>query len=261
MQFSDLLNALELSPGHASLDVPSNWMQGRSVFGGLQAVVALAAMRTVCELMPLRTLQATFMAPPQAGKLTVRASVLRAGKNTRHIEARLYEGDQTLGVVIGVFGDARESVVERIIEQPLVDDSRAKTFPYIPGLTPAFLEHFRADWLKGRFPLSGKLSSETVVRVSMLDSAAACSEYHLLAIADFMPPLALSAMSRPVAGSTLTWMVEFLDTQLDAVPLENWRLDTEMRAARDGYTSQQVTIWRPDGVAAALSHQTMVVFG
>ena len=45
------------------LDVPEDWLQGRTLFGGLQAVVGLAAMRTLAPAAPLRSLQVTFLAP------------------------------------------------------------------------------------------------------------------------------------------------------------------------------------------------------
>ena len=37
--------------------------------------------------------------------------------------------------------------------------------------------------------------------------------------------------------------------------------DAQLVAARDGYTSQAVTIYAPDGTALALSQQSMLVFG
>jgi hypothetical protein len=56
-------------------------------------------------------------------------------------------------------------------------------------------------------------------------------------------------------------MLEFLRDRFDDLPLSHWRVDAEMPAARDGYISQSVMIWAPNGVPAALSRQSMVVFG
>jgi hypothetical protein len=38
-------------------------------------------------------------------------------------------------------------------------------------------------------------------------------------------------------------------------------VDAELTAARDGYTSQAVTIYAADGTPLALSHQNMLIFG
>jgi hypothetical protein len=58
----------------------------------------------------------------------------------------------------------------------------------------------------------------------------------------------------------MTWMLEFLDDRIDELPLLGWRMDGELSAARDGYTSQTGMLWGPDGRAVALSRQSMVVF-
>lgn len=86
------------------------------------------------------------------------------------------------------------------------------------------------------------------------------SEAHLLAIADFIPPLALAKLAVPAAGSSLTWMLEILDTDFQQEPLQGWQVAAEMTAAGEGYTSQSAVIYAPSGKAVALSRQSMVVF-
>jgi hypothetical protein len=99
-----------------------------------------------------------------------------------------------------------------------------------------------------------------VVDVDMNDDGPA-TESHLLAIADFIPPVALSLLSQPAPGSSLSWMLECFGADLAPLGLQRWRVDSEMVAARDGYTSQSNRIWGPDGTLIALSRQSMVVFG
>lgn len=260
MYLSELINTFDTKPGQVSVSVPDDWMQGRSVFGGLQAGVALAAMRTLVPDMPLRTLQATFMAPPSTAVLTARATVLRAGKNTMHVEARLLDGEITLGVVIGVFGASRSSAVHRTLVQPVVETATPVVFPYLPGVVPAMTQHFAATWLRGGLPYSGNPLPEIVANVDLRDVGVS-TEIHVLALADFIPPVGLSALTKPTTGSTLTWMLELLTTELSGLPLSGWRIDAEMVAASEGYTSQTVTLWGPEGQPVALSRQSMVVFG
>src|SRR5262249_60793476 len=79
---SELMSRCIAAPGSVALDdCGEDWMQGRSVFGGLQAAVALAAMRTLVPDAPLRTLQMAFVAPVGARDLRARAATLRAGKS------------------------------------------------------------------------------------------------------------------------------------------------------------------------------------
>lgn len=260
MHFSELIGTMTSSSGEVALQIPEDWMQGRSVFGGLQAAVALTAMRTLVPDIPLRTFQATFMAPPASTNLQAQARILRQGKSAIHVEARLLEGEQTLGIVIAVFGAGRVSTVQRVPEQPNVSSENARKFAYLPGLTPTFTQHFDASWLRGGFPFSGNPLPEVVVMLDMIDEGNS-TEAHVLAIADFIPPVALSGLKTPVAGSTLSWMIEFLTDEIVGLPLQGWRVDAEMTAAKDGYTHQTVMLWGPQGQPIALSRQNMVVFG
>jgi hypothetical protein len=260
--FSTLLEQTRVDAGELSLNVPADWMQGRSVFGGLQAAFALRAMRALVPEVPLRTLQATFIAPV-AGEMKARARVLRQGKNAAHVEVRLGDGDETQGLMMGVFGAPRSSVVARTVVQPAIDVDPAQVFDKPIGTSgggPIFASHFGVRWLRGKPVFSADRGFHHVLEIALDDDAPA-SEAHLLAIADFIPPIGLSHLSSPAPGSTLTWMLELLVDHIAPVPLRGFRVDAELLAARDGYTDQTVTIYAPDGTALALSHQSMLVFG
>jgi acyl-coenzyme A thioesterase PaaI-like protein len=258
--YSKLMQNVHGGSGGVTLDIPEDWMQGRTAFGGLQAALALRAMRALVPDVPLRTLQATFVAPVPGGITRARAHVLRSGKSATQVEARIADGDTTLALMVGVFGAARASAVTVVPNWQPVDSTRAIAFRYVPGVFPAFTQHFIVRWLRGRPPSSGDDATDNVVEISLRDEGNA-TEAHVLAIADFMPPVAMSHFEAAPPGSTLTWMLEFLVERVDHLPLEGWRLDAQLVAARDGYTSQSVTIWGPGGEPVALSKQSMVVFG
>lgn len=259
--FSDLIHSIRATDDGCVLDVSEDWLQGRSVFGGLQACVALRAMRTQVGLeLPLQTFQVTFIAPVPAGEVRAQARVLRSGKSATHVAAEILTGDQTLGIFIGIFGTPRSSVVRVMPQQPEVPSDKPIPFLFLPGLTPNFTQHFSAQWLRGQPPFTGDTATEHVLSLDMRDTGMA-SEYHVLAIADFIPPVALSLMKKPSPGSSMTWMLEFISNQFDQLPLSGWRVDASLVAAHDGYTSQSCMIWGPGGVPVALSRQNMVVFG
>jgi acyl-CoA thioesterase len=254
-----LRRARSSEPGRSVLAVPEDWMQGRSVFGGLQIAHVLQTMRSLVPRTPLRTLQATFFSPV-AGELTAEALILRTGKNTVHVQGRLVDGGATAALVVGVFGAGRPSVVTVAPERPAVPPSDAPKLPFLPGITPIFMQHFEARWLQGSPPFAGDTGSRAmVVDLTLLDEGPATEE-HLAVIADFVPPVALSHLTSPTPGSTLTWMLEIIGPGL-ASSLRGWRVDAELVAATEGYTSQSSMIWGPDGRLAATSHQSMLVFG
>lgn len=261
MRFSEALAGVQRDGDRWTASVSEDWLQGRSAFGGLQVALALRAMRTLVPMeVPLRSLQVTFVAPVPAGSIRIAANVLRQGKSVTQVEARLLDGDATLCLVIGVFGAARESKLHLLPAQPLVDaTSTPQVLRYVPGLLPQFTQHFQARWLVGDIPFSGSKKTGQVVEVDLKDEGLA-DETHVVAFADFIPPVALSMLDQPTPGSSLTWMLElFADSR--GLPLQGWRIDAHLQAAQDGYTSQQVMLWGPQGEPVALSRQSMVVFG
>ncbi|UXI67739.1 thioesterase family protein [Tahibacter amnicola] len=260
MQLSELMAAAQGDATGVTIDVPDTWLQGRSVFGGLQAAVAVAAMRRALpDPVPLRTLQMTFIAPVPAGAVSASATVLRQGKSATHVEARLERDGEVLAHVIGVFGQARASSVRRDVAPVSAVNGEGRLFPYIEGLTPRFMQHFQARLRQGGFPFSGSREPRQAYTLALRDQGAS-TEAHVLALADFVPPVALSLLASPSPGSSLTWMLELLVDTLDGLPLEGWQAESDMVAARDGYTSQSTILYAPGGEAVALSRQSMVVF-
>lgn len=259
-RLSELMNRCVTANGSAVLErIGDDWMQGRSAFGGVQAAVALKAMRGVVPDVALRTLQMTFVAPVGADDLRAQARVLRAGKSATHVEARIEGDGSTLAIAVGVFGRGRESIVRH--DPPrLAQGAPARKIPFAAGVLPAFMQHFDVGLLDGALPFSGARAEQAVYELGLHDQGPV-SEAHLLAFADFVPPVAFSWMTAAVPGSSLTWMLEILDDGFAGQPLQGWRVDTRMIAARDGYTSQRTMIYAPDGRAIASSQQSMVVFG
>ena len=125
---------------------------------------------------------------------------------------------------------------------------------------PNFTQHFRARWLVGAPPRSGDTHAENVIELAMRDPGKA-TECHVLAMADFIPPIALSWLQAAVPAASLSWMLELFPEDVASMPLEGWRVDAQMTAAHGGYTNQSLVLWGPGGVPVALGRQTMVVFG
>jgi hypothetical protein len=117
-----------------------------------------------------------------------------------------------------------------------------------------------ARWLRGQPPFSGGRESEQILDLAIDDEGPA-SEATIMAMADFIPPIAFSQLSAPAAGSTVSWMLEMLVDRVDHLPTSGFRVEAEMVAARDGYTSQAVKLFAASGEPIALGHQSMLVFG
>jgi acyl-coenzyme A thioesterase PaaI-like protein len=263
MLFSDVLAAATVNDGVWSVSVGEEWLQGRSLFGGMQAAIALRAMRRlVAPEIPLRVLQMTFVAPVGAGTVSVRARVLRTGKNVTHVEAAILDGSTTAAIFIGVFGAARPSRVDVVPPVPAAEDGSAPEAERVrPPSIVAFAKQFRIRWLRGDLPFSRSRRTDAAMEVGMVDTVAKATEEHVVAIADVPPPVALAFLDGPAPGSSLTWTLEMLGRDVTQLGLEGWQLHMELTAAKDGYTSQEVLVCGPGGEPVALSRQSMVVFG
>jgi acyl-CoA thioesterase len=261
MRFSEVLKSVRPDGETWIASISEDWLQGRSAFGGLQAALAVQVMRElISEDIPLRSLQVAFIAPIPASTVRMDAKILRQGKSVIQVEARFLDGDTTACLVIGVFGASRESALRVLPAQPAVEAMASPhVLRYVPGLLPQFTQHFEARWLQGDIPFTGSKKTSQVVEVGLKDEGVA-DEAQIIAFADFIPPVALSMLQQPAPGSSLTWMLElFADSR--GLPLDGWRIDAQLQAAQDGYTSQQVMLWGPNGEPVALSRQSMVVFG
>lgn len=265
MRYSEVLDSLRPRADGWSARVSDDWQQGRTLFGGLQAALAVRAMRQLPETagLPLRVLQTTFVAPVPAGEVKLEARVLRTGKSTVHVEARLLVDGGVGCALLAVFGAARPSRIVLAPPPPPLDPKvpHGAELPYIEGMTPAFTQHLRFQWADGGFPYSGADEARTRIFVALQETGA-IGESEVIAYADAIPSPALSTLRKPTVASSLTWTLELLTDRFDTSPPDApWLMDAEVSAGRDGYLSQSATLWNPLGEAVALSRQSVVVFG
>jgi acyl-CoA thioesterase len=254
-------------------ELGGDWLQGKSAFGGLQAALALRAMRAVVdEALPLRALQVTFVAPVLAGPVRVDAERVRQGRAITHAQCRIGSAGQTSALVVGLFGAARPSKATLALPPPGEVKRRdaLKETPFRPDAMVPFLQHYRTFWAEGQRPFTASPPRRLAVWAQLRDpppdpgdatAAANFNEANAVAIADLPPTPALSLLEAPAPGTSLTWLLEFLVDPRELDPAD-WLLVTcEARAAGDGYVTQTALLWDDDGRGVAVSHQTVAVFG
>ena len=78
-----------------SIDIPSGWGQGRTVFGGLVAGLMMQKAISVVNdpAKQLLSCYVTFVGPVQEGEAKLTAEVLRQGKSVTTLEVRLWQQD------------------------------------------------------------------------------------------------------------------------------------------------------------------------
>ena len=258
MRFTELIASMSLDGDALSGSIPENWLQGRTTYGGLSAALCLeAVLKAHPDLPPLRSAQISFLGPV-GGAVRMKPQVLRRGKNVAFVGADLHAGSGLATRAVFAFGAARESALA-------ADFVPARSFPPPETLraprregAPPFAMEFDVRFLAGGKPFSGSKDCDVFLWVRHRDDEAR-SAVALLALGD-MPPPALFPMF-PTFGpiSTVTWGLNFL---VDPASVGGGWFLMESRAenAADGYTSQDMFVWTPEGRCVAAGRQAVAVF-
>ncbi|MEG0965731.1 MAG: thioesterase family protein [Pseudomonas sp.] len=265
MKFRDLIEASHLQ--HRPLVVPEEWSQGRTVFGGLVVALANEAMLGyVAHGRVLRSLAVAFVAPVSTDQpLFFEAEVLREGSAVTHLHCRVIQREETVTSIHACYGAQRQSALllpgQAQFELPTLEG--CTQLPFLPGVTPRYLQHFDVRWGLGEMPFTGGASTTTGGWIRFKDESgeASLSESHLLTMLDAWPPSVLSLCKGAVPGCSLTWSIELVQP-LAPQPANAWcamALTTEY--ALHGYSACSAALRSADGQLLALGRQTVAVFG
>jgi acyl-CoA thioesterase len=266
---SALLAARTRHAGRVAFEVPADWLQGRTSFGGLISVMAVQAMRDVAGTawaadVKLRALQTSFIGPVTQGPLEVAVHLLREGKNVRQVQALVQQAGQTAALLLGVFGHQRDTSIAPLSpKRPAVatEPDQTPVRPLPPGVVPHFTRHMDMRFVGDGAPFSGRRSNTNVIHVQLRGEPASAIDTELLTVllADVPPSPLLSQFNQPIPASSVSWALE-----LRPLPQASegwWRVDTEVLAAAGGYSNQASRLWSPDGELAALGYQVVAVYG
>jgi acyl-CoA thioesterase len=265
--FSQVLASIDSSAGSvAVVTVPPDWLQGRTVFGGLQMALGTRAMRAALPLqaaaLPLRSAQMTFVGPLLGGQpIYMTAEAVRIGKSTVHARCDLRHDDGKLAcTVVAIFGGPRESNFVREMVRPDPGRTPAESSGRPQPSAPEFVQHFEVRIAQGAWPYTGYHEPRSLIYARLQDRECG-SEDALLALADVIPTPVLSTLKSPAPASSVNWMIELLRDPAYLNLHDYVLIDTEVRAGTAGYLSQTSVLYGADRHAYSVSHQTVAVFG
>ncbi|WP_440958335.1 thioesterase family protein [Oceanicaulis sp. LC35] len=262
MSIAQLLANHDPSATRFTLDVPDQWKQGRTVYGGLTAGLCLQAALPHANGRPLRSAMISFVGP-SAGALTVDAEKLREGRTACSVRTRL-SGEAGIGVEsVFTFAGERESAY--LMEPPLMPeravapDDATETLTFPVG-APVFTRNFDFIWAGGGVPFSQ--SDKPVIRMwaRHADPDARNMPIALLTLGDALAPALAPLLSAPTPLSSMTWMVDIL-TDEPKTRDGWWLLESRADHVRGGFSTQDMSIWNTDGACVAKGRQMVTVFG
>lgn len=256
MNLSDLL--AQFIPGSEAhiIDIPGNWLQGRTAYGGISTVLAYQAARLAApDLPPLQSAQIAFVGP-LSGSVEIAASVLRRGRNTAFIESKI-NGESGIGLSCNfIFMTQRDSHLDyqnlpKPDFPPIPSDDQTRSGP------PEFFTQ-NMQYPDKRLTLgedNPKIASWH--RLTERDGLDAVIE--LLCIGDALPPSAMGLMREKGMVSSMNWQVNMLTSTPSTVD-GWWYLESETHMAANGASSQYMTAWNSEGEAVMTGMQSVAIF-
>lgn len=264
MLIDHILSAVETQE---TITIPEGWGQGRALFGGLVAALLVKKAQHMVRDpgKVLRTAFINFVGPVSVGEAVLQADVLREGKSVTGVQVRLLQNQQIQSILIASFGSPRESIiqVDQSAEVPSFKSPEQGTpFPYIPGITPEFIQHFDAVWSTGAMPFSASKQPDFGgwMRFKPEQQIAQIALPHLFALVDMWPPSVLSMYDRIAPASSLTWTLDLIDWPMDLTASDWWQYQVKTDYAAQGYAHTQAHIWDAKGRLVAMSRQTVTTF-
>jgi acyl-CoA thioesterase len=248
-------------PGFVT-EIPQDWTQGRTTFGGLLAAVAIRGLQTASQGRPLRSFLMDCVSPTVPGELNVQVEVLRVGRSLLHTRATLSQAGETRALLLGTFGHPRDSKLRQDdVSAPKSDlpPDQLVRLPYIEGAMPAYTQHFDYRWTSQHGLFSGAPEGKLSGFVRALDADRVDSAV-IAALIDSFPPPVLTQLRAPAPASTVTWMVNFTHLRPAIALNEFCRYESVTTSASSGYAGVDTRLWDHDGRLLADSRQLVAEF-
>jgi hypothetical protein len=193
--FPNVLASLAQDGDQFHVEPSEDWRQGRTLFGGLSACLAVrSAQRAFPQLPPLRSAQFAFIGPV-TGALFLKPILLRAGKSATFIQvAGKTETNAALSATL-VLGVARRSG-QSYSALPMPDVASPGALPELirEPFAPTFSYQFETQIAGGAPAASGAAKPEFLAWLRHRDHSAPDDITSIIALGDATPPPALSML-------------------------------------------------------------------
>lgn len=259
MTIASLLEPITGKSGPALLEQAEDWMQGRTLYGGASALVALTmAMRAFPDLPPLRSAQIGFVAPV-GEEIGLTAEIVRQGRNVTQVRSEIHNDKGVALTALWLFAAEREPNGQRVADPP-------ENWPGIPDDNPTAMEGKGPAFIQNNFELrygqtKGEDHGAAVRRWARLREDHTLDPVSkLVLMGDAMPPGAMRIMQRMGPVSSINWSFNVLDP--DSQSKDGWYLCENASQHLDhGYSSERLRMYDFEGRQVLDGLQSVAVFG
>ena len=259
MTIAQMLEPVAANAGSITLPHAQEWMQGRTMYGGMSALIAYtAAMRAFPDLPPLRAAQIGFVAPI-GDTFALTATIVRQGRNVSQIRSEIVADGEVALTAYWLFGASRApnavhpaAPPENWPGGPL--DQEVLALDKAPAFIRNNYEIRRAQTLSG--------PGEPIVRrwARVTDAGALDAMSQLILLGDTLPPGAMRVMQRRGPISSINWSFNLLGSAPHT--MDGWWLtENASDHADDGYSSERLRLWNSEGQQVLAGMQLVAIFG
>ena len=259
MTIASLLEPISGSPGAVRLAHASDWMQGRTLYGGASALVAFTmANRAFPDLPPLRSAQIGFVAPV-GEEISLTAEIVRQGRNVTQVRSEIHGENGVALTAFWLFAAERDPNGRRAANPP-------ENWPGLPEENAPAMEGKGPPFIQKNFEVRyGQTKGED--HGASIRRWARLTEDHeldpvskLVLMGDVMPPGAMRVMERMGPISSINWSFNVLDPQTQS--LGGWYLAENASQHLDkGYSSERLRMYDVEGRQVLDGLQSVAVFG
>ena len=259
MTIASLLEPITGQTGSARLEHASDWMQGRTLYGGASALVAFTmAKRAFPDLPPLRAAQVGFVAPV-GEDIELSAEIVRQGRNVTQIRSEIHSAGKLALTAFWLFGTERDANARQAADGP--DD-----WPGAPEDNAVAMAGQGPSFIQNNFEIRFGQAKDTDHGATIRRWARLTEDHSLdpasklILMGDVMPPGAMRIMQRLGPISSINWSFNVLDPETQS---ENgWYLaENSSQHADAGYSSERLRMWDSDGRRVLDGLQCVAVFG
>lgn len=259
MTIASLLEPITGKPGPVTLSHASNWMQGRTLYGGASALVAFtAAIRAFPDLPPLRAAQIGFVAP-LGEDIHISAEIVREGRNVTQVRSEIRNEKGVALTAFWLFAAEREANAKRDADAP-------ESWPGPPSANAAAMEGKGPSFIQQNFEIRYGQAKDTDHGATIRRWARLTEDHDLdpvsklVLMGDVMPPGAMRIMQRMGPISSINWSFNVLDHETRSQ--DGWYLaENASHHADAGYSSERLRMWDTDGHQVIDGLQCVAVFG
>lgn len=258
--FDSVMSGLGRDGNDWVVEPSDDWLQGRTLFGGLSAALALRACElAVPGLPPLRAGQIAYIGPA-SGEVRLVPQLIRQGKSVAYLACDLLSGGAVAMRALFAFGGSRGSAYAAVAPPPPPCSRPGECQPIWPGgVGPAFAQHLNQRLAGDLRPLSGADRGDLLVWVKHAEPITP-GQVALVALGDALPPASFTRFAAPAMISTMTWSFDLFEPAL--ADGSGWLLlHSRDDGVGEGYAGQDMGMWDESGRPLMRGRQSVAIFG